>query len=228
MEREREEEQESAAGEGSDRRARIVDAAFVEFAAKGFRGATIKSIARAARLQSSALIYWYFPTKEALFEAVVVNHMLHLADRARDLAESERPTQALFEFIGQRATEAAAKRNGFTMEQPFRSLTPEQQAIVFTGDKNGPVTVQYKNQYGRSHTYDTTFEGVVPNLDRRYKETDSDYVRGEIERPLIDGEQGAAVLAIALAGLRSSSTGRAVDLEQEGEPIATWLTSLGR
>jgi len=54
-----------------DRRAQILDAAFDEFAAKGFRGATIKSIARAARLQSSALIYWYFPTKEALFQAVL-------------------------------------------------------------------------------------------------------------------------------------------------------------
>jgi TetR/AcrR family transcriptional regulator len=54
-----------------DRRAQILGAAFEEFAAKGFRGATIKSIARAACLQSSALIYWYFPTKEALFQAVL-------------------------------------------------------------------------------------------------------------------------------------------------------------
>jgi len=52
--------------------------------------------------------------------------------------------------------------------------------------------------------------------------------RGEIERPLIDGEQGAAVLAIALAGLRSSATGRAIDVDTEGEPVTTWLTSLGR
>lgn len=57
--------------ESPDRRAQIIGAAFEEFAAKGFRGATIKSIARAARLQSSALIYWYFPTKEALFQAVL-------------------------------------------------------------------------------------------------------------------------------------------------------------
>jgi predicted dehydrogenase len=53
-------------------------------------------------------------------------------------------------------------------------------------------------------------------------------VRGEIERPLIDGEQAAAVLAIALAGLRSSATGRAIDLQVEGEPITTWLSRLGR
>jgi TetR/AcrR family transcriptional regulator len=54
-----------------DRRAQILDAAFEEFSAKGFRGATIKSIAGAAGLQSPALIYWYFPDKEALFREVL-------------------------------------------------------------------------------------------------------------------------------------------------------------
>jgi predicted dehydrogenase len=52
-------------------------------------------------------------------------------------------------------------------------------------------------------------------------------VRGEIERPLIDGEQAAAVLAIALAGLRSSNEGTMIDLRAEGEPVSTWLTRLG-
>ena len=50
-----------------ERREQILKAAFEEFAAKGFKGATIKSIAEAAGLQSPALIYWYFPDKEALF-----------------------------------------------------------------------------------------------------------------------------------------------------------------
>jgi AcrR family transcriptional regulator len=57
--------------EGPDRRAQILDAAFEEFSEKGFKGATIKSIARAAGLQSPALIYWYFPDKEALFREVL-------------------------------------------------------------------------------------------------------------------------------------------------------------
>jgi AcrR family transcriptional regulator len=57
--------------EGLDRRAQILDAAFREFSAKGFKGATIKSIAGAAGLQSPALIYWYFPDKEALFREVL-------------------------------------------------------------------------------------------------------------------------------------------------------------
>ena len=54
-----------------DRRAQILEAAFKEFSSKGFKGATIKSIARAAGLQSPALIYWYFPDKEALFREVL-------------------------------------------------------------------------------------------------------------------------------------------------------------
>jgi TetR/AcrR family transcriptional regulator len=58
------------AGE-SDRRGQILEAAFEEFSAQGFKGATIKSIARAAGLQSPALIYWYFPDKEALFREVL-------------------------------------------------------------------------------------------------------------------------------------------------------------
>jgi TetR/AcrR family transcriptional regulator len=57
--------------EESDRRAQILEAAFEEFSEKGFKGATIKSIARTAGLQSPALIYWYFPDKEALFREVL-------------------------------------------------------------------------------------------------------------------------------------------------------------
>ena len=55
----------------SDRRAQILEAAFEEFSGKGFKGATIKSIARAAGLQSPALIYWYFSDKESLFREVL-------------------------------------------------------------------------------------------------------------------------------------------------------------
>jgi predicted dehydrogenase len=51
-------------------------------------------------------------------------------------------------------------------------------------------------------------------------------LRGEIERPLIDGEQGAAVLALALASLQSARDGRVIDLNCEGEPVRTWLSSL--
>lgn len=62
-------------GEGQDRQSQILDAALEEFATEGFRGATIKRIAQRAKLASQALIYWYFPTKEALFQAVLGRHL---------------------------------------------------------------------------------------------------------------------------------------------------------
>lgn len=61
--------------EGQGRLNQILDAAFEEFASQGFRGATIKRIAERAKLASQALIYWYFPTKEALFQAVLGRHL---------------------------------------------------------------------------------------------------------------------------------------------------------
>ncbi|HZC04476.1 MAG TPA: TetR/AcrR family transcriptional regulator [Ktedonobacterales bacterium] len=66
---------ETASSGQRDRQREILDAAFEEFATEGFRGATIKRIARRAQLQSQALIYWYFPTKDALFQAVLGRHL---------------------------------------------------------------------------------------------------------------------------------------------------------
>ena len=68
-------DEEQEGQDGQNRQSRILDAAFEEFASQGFRGATIKSIAKRARLASQALIYWYFPTKEALFQAVLGRHL---------------------------------------------------------------------------------------------------------------------------------------------------------
>ena len=69
--------------EMEDRRGQILDAAFEEFASKGFKGATIKSIAHEAGVNSPALIYHYFPDKEALFNAVLESRAL-LLRTARD------------------------------------------------------------------------------------------------------------------------------------------------
>jgi predicted dehydrogenase len=51
--------------------------------------------------------------------------------------------------------------------------------------------------------------------------------RGELAHPLVDGEQGAAVLAIALAALHSAREGRTVDFHDENELVRGWLGQLG-
>jgi TetR/AcrR family transcriptional regulator len=88
--------------EESERRGQILDAAFEEFSTKGFKGATIKSIAGAAGLQSPALIYWYFPDKEALFREVL-GAKLPVLRAVRDPAGlRDRPPEEVLPKIGRR------------------------------------------------------------------------------------------------------------------------------
>lgn len=87
--------------EESDRRRAILDAAFEEFASKGFRGATIKSIASAARLQSPALLYWYFPQgKEELLQRVLERHAPIIQAVLDPDALLERPPEEVLVHLG--------------------------------------------------------------------------------------------------------------------------------
>ena len=83
----------------NERRGQILRAARAEFAAKGFRGATIKSIAAAAGLQSPTLIYWYFPTKEALFKAVLEEQSPLIRATADPRAFYEQPPEVVLPLL---------------------------------------------------------------------------------------------------------------------------------
>jgi len=77
---------------------------------------------------------------------------------------------------------AVSEHFDFSTEVPVRELTPEQVDIILYGSGDEEITVRYKNHEGRTRLWATTYEGVIPNLERRYKETSSEYIRGEIER----------------------------------------------
>ena len=55
------------------------------------------------------------------------------------------------------------------------------QNLFLYGTNGDKLYVSYRNRMGRKRSYMTTFEGIVPNLERRYKETDSDWSREKIE-----------------------------------------------
>jgi excinuclease ABC subunit A len=80
-----------------------------------------------------------------------------------------------------RMLEALGRKHHFSTHVPVKELTPEQLNLVLYGDK-GTVTVTYNSAGGGANRWDTSFEGVIPNLERRYRETDSDYVKSEIEK----------------------------------------------
>ena len=77
--------------------------------------------------------------------------------------------------------EALAKKFNFSLETPWRDLTEDQKKKVLYGSSE-PLTIRYRPQHGGTRSYNITFEGVIPNLDRRYKQTESEGVREEIEQ----------------------------------------------
>jgi len=76
---------------------------------------------------------------------------------------------------------AAARRFNIPMNLPVRELSSEQLQVILYGAGDERVSIRYRNRQGLWREYQTTFEGVVPNLQRRYAETGSDYMRGKIE-----------------------------------------------
>ena len=77
--------------------------------------------------------------------------------------------------------EALARSMHFSLQTPVGELSEAQrQALLYgTGDK--AVELRYRNRFGHLRDYETTFEGVIPNLKRRYEESTSDYAREQIE-----------------------------------------------
>lgn len=78
--------------------------------------------------------------------------------------------------------EAVARKYHFDLDAPVRQLKRADLDKILYGTNGERIKVQYENQFGTKREYETSFEGVIPNLMRRYKETDSDYIRQNIEQ----------------------------------------------
>jgi len=75
---------------------------------------------------------------------------------------------------------AVAEYYNIPMDVPVRELSQSQLRIILYGSGRQRIPVRYRNREGRQWQYETTFEGVIPNLWRRYNETSSDYIRQKI------------------------------------------------
>src|SRR5690606_38134117 len=74
------------------------------------------------------------------------------------------------------------RKYGIDPTKPIGELTPEQREILLYGTGDVNVTFEYTNSQGRTRTFHSPYEGIIPHLIRKHRETQSDWARSEIEQ----------------------------------------------
>jgi excinuclease ABC subunit A len=139
-------------------------------------------------------------------------------DDSMSLAEGairgwDRRTMYYFQLL-----RSVATHYGFDVESPFCDLSPEHQSVILNGSGDDEITLEYVNHAGNSMTRTRPFEGVIPNMDRRYKETESSAVRDELAKYM-------AVSACSMCGgARLCENARYVFIDKQNLPAITALS----
>ena len=99
--------------------------------------------------------------------------------------------------------QAAAREYDIDLDAPVRSLPKEKMDVVLYGTNGKDITIHYRNRDGRRATFNTPFEGVIGNLERRFNETSSEYMRDKISTIMSERQcptcKGARLRVEALA-----------------------------
>ena len=82
----------------------------------------------------------------------------------------------------ERLLASAAKAFGFKTNVPFKKLSKKARDIVMYGSEDEDIHVRYKNRFNRTRSYWTVYEGIIPWLERRRSETDSEWARDRYEQ----------------------------------------------
>jgi excinuclease ABC subunit A len=80
--------------------------------------------------------------------------------------------------------ESICKAHGWSFDAPVRELPKEAIDYLLYAAKDEKVLVRYRHERGEN-TYKATFEGIVTNLERRYRESDSEYIKTELEKYMV-------------------------------------------
>jgi excinuclease ABC subunit A len=127
------------------------------------------------------------PTCTGLGTRLEIDPGLVVPDRSKSLAEgalapwAKMPTDASWRL---KILEAICAGHGWDFRAPFRDLPPEAVEYLLRAPKDERVLVAYRHERGEN-TYMATFEGLITNLERRYRETDSDYIKTELEKYMV-------------------------------------------
>ncbi|MDI3522449.1 MAG: excinuclease subunit [Bacillota bacterium] len=133
------------------------------------------------RLFSFNSPYGACPTCTGLGITMEIDPDLVIPDKNKSLAEGAvAPFSRSANYYPQ-ILEALARRYGFSTEVPVRELKPEHLDLILYGNHGERFRVNYENRWGETRIFDTDYEGVIPILQRRYRESQSDAARSEYE-----------------------------------------------
>ncbi len=111
-----------------------------------------------------------------------IDEQLIVPDRSLSIAQGAlAPWAASSSNYYEQITQAIAAEYQVDVQTPWQQLDQDQRDLFLRGTGQQAIEVNYRNRYGRTRSYSTRFEGIIPNLERRYRETDSDAMRERIE-----------------------------------------------
>jgi excinuclease ABC subunit A len=113
-------------------------------------------------------------------DLIIPDRSLSLADGAVVAMEWSTQSREARGYYWQ-MIEAVSAHYDIDLDTPIEELSEEKTNLILFGTNEEEVPVQYRSRDGRESTYKTAFEGVIGNLERRYEETQSDYIRGKIQ-----------------------------------------------
>ncbi len=155
--------------------------------------------------------------------AVVPNPRLALGEGAiHPWATSASRTGFMIQLL-----EALAEKVGFSMATPWEKLTEEQRKIILWGYPHTLMVSINSMKFGG--TYQTTYEGVIPNLQRRHNETDSSYIRQQIEEYMMElpcGSCGGRRLRKEILGVTVGSKNIVDGTDMSIDEAKTFFASL--
>jgi excinuclease ABC subunit A len=122
------------------------------------------------------------PACTGLGSKLEIDPDLVIPDKNRPLADGAIRTMGRSSYFYNDLVEAVAHRYKIPMDKPFGKLTVKERQIILYGNNGDPLRVKYFNSEGQRRWYETSYEGIIPNLERRHRETESEFIRAEIER----------------------------------------------
>jgi len=122
------------------------------------------------------------PACTGLGSKLEIDPDLVIPDKTRSLSDGAIRTWGRSSYFYNDLVEAVALRYKIPMDRPFAKLTVKERQIILHGNNGDPLRVKYFNSEGKRRWYETSYEGIVPNLERRHRETESEFIRAEIER----------------------------------------------